>query len=115
MLKICYDFPPPSLDIFCKKFPEIVDEFYSGKGDENKLLSNARCIPFEQNIRGVFKFMGGVSIVTSTPEKRREGNMKQLLIYMFQKMKEKGQVCSALYPFKDEFYGKIGYINCKAY
>ncbi|MCP4762201.1 MAG: GNAT family N-acetyltransferase [archaeon] len=110
LVKYCYDYEHPAQEKVKEYFPQIISEYYSIIENE-EVVGNARCIPFEQNIRGIFKKMGGISMVTSTPEIRRKGYFRKLMYKMFQDMNQDGIECSFLYPFKDSFYSQFGYIN----
>ncbi|MHA1399434.1 MAG: GNAT family N-acetyltransferase [Candidatus Heimdallarchaeaceae archaeon] len=50
-------------------------------------------------------------MVSSYPKARRKGYVKKLMLHLFNNMKEKGQVVSTLYPFKESFYERLGYIT----
>ena len=52
--------------------------------------------------------MGGVVSVSSYPEARRQGNVKNMFINHFQNMKKENIVVSALHAFKDSFYESLG-------
>ncbi len=108
---VCYDQQHPSLEIFLKEITPVIDEYYSVI-ENDTVVGNARLIPFEQNLRGVFKKMGGVAMVTSAPEVRNRGYIRNLMQRMFSDMHSDGIACSTLYPFKETFYQQLGYINC---
>jgi len=80
--------------------------------ENGKVIANSRLIPFEQNTRQVWKKMGGIAEITSAPETRRQGHIRELMKYMFKEMHDDGYATSVLYPFKDEFYGRLGYVAC---
>lgn len=77
----------------------------------NTVIGNARCIPFEQNIRGCWKNMAGIAMVVSAPEVRRRGNIRKLMLFLFEKMYALKMAVSTLYPFKDTFYSSFGYVS----
>ncbi len=93
-----------------KKFEQYLDQFYSVEEDE-RVIARARFIPFEQNLRGVLKKMRGIASVASAPEKKRGGHIRKLVHCMLKEMNEENIPFSALYPFKDEFYAKFGYVS----
>ena len=74
-------------------------------------VSSLVCRSLQQNVRGTMKPMCGVGDVATIPHARRKGYAKQLLAKAFQYMKESGLAFSTLYPFKESFYGKVGYIT----
>lgn len=68
-------------------------------------------LPVRQVIRGVIKPMGGIAGVATDPAHRRRGFVRQLLQHTFKAMQEEGQVVSALYPFRESFYARFGYVT----
>ncbi|MHA1912594.1 MAG: GNAT family N-acetyltransferase [Candidatus Kariarchaeaceae archaeon] len=110
LLVYCYDMSRGAMERFSELFKKTKEDFYSVI-EKEKVVGSARIIPFEQNIRGSWKKMGGIAIVTSAPEVRMKGYIRELMHYMFREMYEAGQVFSALYPFKDSYYARFGYIN----
>ena len=74
-------------------------------------LTTAACIPLTQNVRGKIYKCGGIADVAAYPEARRKGYTKRLLNHILDKMKEEKQVFSLLYPFKESFYEKFGFIT----
>jgi len=55
--------------------------------------------------------MCGVANVATNPEARRKGYSRELMKKVFVNMKQDKQVFSTLYPFKESFYEKYGYIS----
>ena len=53
--------------------------------------------------------MGGIGNVTSYPEVRGKGSVRQLMEKALKEMKEQGTVLSYLSPFSYHFYRKFGY------
>lgn len=103
-----YGVPESSREGFLERLDIIAEEFYIYK-HENEPVATARMLPFQQNIRGVLKPMGGVGMVASSPEHRREGYVRELMLGMLRELKEQGYATSTLYPFKDSFYMALGY------
>jgi hypothetical protein len=64
-----------------------------------------------QNVRGSLLGMGGVWGVTTHPTARRRGICRQLLARLFASLRESGEVLSGLYPFRESFYERMGYIT----
>ncbi len=81
---------------------------------DEQIVSVLRNIPFEQSVRGVLKEMGGVASVSSYPEARRKGYVHQLMLAALGDMQAKGQVVSSLYPFRDTFYERYGYVTANS-
>ncbi len=64
-----------------------------------------------QNVRGVMFAMGGVWGVATAPSARRKGYSRQLLTQLLKSNKENGRPLSCLYPFREVFYERLGYVN----
>ena len=97
-----------------KKYEDIMDEEFV-IDVEGKITTKARNIPFTQNVRGKLIPMAGISMVASDPTNRRQGHVRKLMEYLIQMMYEENLNVSALYPFKDTFYAKFGYVNINPY
>jgi predicted acetyltransferase len=69
----------------------------------------ARVHPFKQNIRGQMKKMAGIGMVSSAPEYRRQGYVHSMILKILEDLNSKRYATSTLYPFKDVFYGSLGY------
>jgi hypothetical protein len=69
------------------------------------------CIPMTQNLRGKLFKMGGFAGVASHPKARRKGYVRQLIAHAYQKFKDDGVVVSCLYPFRESFYERLGYVT----
>lgn len=64
-----------------------------------------------QNVRGSLFAMGGVWGVATAPSARRKGYSRQLLTQLMKSDKENGRPLSCLYPFREIFYERLGYVN----
>ncbi len=62
-----------------------------------------------QNVRGAVVPMGGVAAVASMPSGRRRGAVRQVFEKAFEQQRDMGMPISALYPFRDSFYERMGY------
>jgi predicted acetyltransferase len=67
--------------------------------------------PLRQNLHGVDFLMGGVADVCTHPAARRKGYVRGLMHRLYQQFKEKGMAVSCLYPFKEAFYQRLGYVT----
>lgn len=79
--------------------------------EDGKPISTLDSIPMTQNVRGKIYPMQGIAGVATYPEGRRKGYVKKLIQKSFLDEKEAGNVFSTLYPFKQSFYGKFGYVT----
>jgi len=92
-----------------KEFGEAVTILMRVEGKKNP--TSTSCIfTMKQNVRGKILLMGGLAGVATLPEARRKGNVKQIIGYFFNWMKENDHPVSGLYPFKESFYEKMGYV-----
>ena len=93
-----------------KRFEFTFKENYCVEVD-GKIVANARYLLFDQNIRGKFVKMGGIGMVASDPQYRRQGYIRELMKFLLEKMRTDKCAVSTLYPFKDTFYARFGYVN----
>lgn len=110
ILSYSYGVPEASKERFFERLDLIAKEFHLNEVDGVPVAA-ARVLEFEQNIRGILKPMGGIGMVASSPEHRRLGHTRNLLLSIFDMLREKEFAVSALYPFKDTFYGELGYVK----
>ena len=85
-----------------------MDQFY-GAFDNNLLIAASGIIPFEIKFRSITFKMGGIDGVATKPEYRNRGIVREILKKMFHNMNENQIPISVLYPFKIDFYEKLGY------
>jgi predicted acetyltransferase len=64
-----------------------------------------------QNVRGKLFPAGGVWGVVTQPAARRKGYSRQILGSLLSTVKEAGAVFSNLYPFRESFYERMGYVT----
>jgi GNAT superfamily N-acetyltransferase len=77
--------------------------------DDGRPMAAASVVPMTQNVRGRVLPMAGVAGVASHPEGRRRGYQRQLLARLLADRAEAGEPVSALYPFRESFYERLGY------
>ncbi len=109
--RYAYDLPPDYMEMSKERFPLNFDEHFLVE-DKGRLVATTRLVALEQNVRNVWKKMGGVSMVATAPEDRRRGEFRRLMTHMNEYMHNEGYATSVLYPFKDTFYATFGYVNC---
>ena len=80
-----------------------------GAFSEGKLKSSVIVFPFEMYHHGRILKMGGIGNVSSYPEVRGQGTIRQLLEKALEEMRDQGYVLSYLAPFSYRFYRKFGY------
>jgi predicted acetyltransferase len=105
-------FPTPgNIEQIMKRKPYMKEDTCLVLYENDKPVSGLICKPILQNVRGVLKDMCGISEVATHPEGRRKGYAKKLMKLSFEKMKELSQGFSTLYPFKESFYERLGYVS----
>jgi predicted acetyltransferase len=66
---------------------------------------------FKQNLRGKIVTMKGIAQVASHPQARRKGYVRLMMNHFFKTFHEENVPVSCLYPFKESFYQKMGYVT----
>lgn len=64
-----------------------------------------------QSVRGKVLQMGGVAGVATQPQARRKGYARQVVQHLLEQMQEQAIPVSTLYPFRESFYGRLGYVG----
>jgi len=77
--------------------------------EEVELVSTWMTFPWQAYFRGKLMKFGAVADVTTQPEYRRRGQIRELFLQSLKQMKETGYIMSGLYPFKFPYYEKFGY------
>jgi predicted acetyltransferase len=97
------------IDTVDEKYLYLNPEQAFGVFVKNKLAAGGYRFHMKQNIRGNIVDMGGISSVASAPEYRRQGYVRQIMDAHFVEMNRLDQHVSVVYPFKPEFYERMGY------
>jgi predicted acetyltransferase len=64
---------------------------------------------FRARVRGEFHRLGGVTLVATPPEHRRQGHVRELMRRMLEELRAEGINFTALWPFKRSFYRRLGW------
>ena len=80
-----------------------------GAFDQEELVSQLIILPLQMTVFGVPYDMGGIGFVSTYPEYRNAGIMKQVLLRSLEAMRESGQLLSVLSPFSVSFYRHFGW------
>jgi len=64
-----------------------------------------------QQVRGALFSGGGVWGVATHPAARRKGYCRRLMADLFAAEREAGRTLSCLYPFRESFYERLGYVT----
>ncbi len=94
-----------------KRWELTFDENFCVENEKGIIVANSRMITFEQFVRGKKLKMGGIAMVASEPLARRQGNIRESMNFLLNKMYKEKFAMSTLYPFKDTFYAVYGYVN----
>jgi GNAT superfamily N-acetyltransferase len=86
--------------------PKYFAVFEDGEG-----VAIAACPIMSQNARGKIFKMAGFADVSTHPKARRKGYVRQLFRYAYEQLKNEGHILSALYPFRESFYERLGYVT----
>lgn len=76
--------------------------------------SGAASTAMVQNVRGKLFDANGVWGVASAPASRRNGYCRQTIAALLASGRDDGQVFSTLYPFRESFYERLGYVTFPA-
>jgi len=73
-------------------------------------VSIAASGPMTQNMRGKLFLVSGVWGVSTFPSARRKGYCRQAMTAILSSERDSGKVFTNLYPFRESFYERMGYI-----
>ncbi len=79
--------------------------------EDDLAVATAASTAMTQNVRGALFGMGGIWGVATHPAARRKGYCRQLVARLFESMHTSGVAFSALYPFRESFYERLGYVT----
>lgn len=113
--RLSYSLSPGELQEMKDNFSFIREDHYVAVDDKEEIVAVLRSIPLLQNIRGEKKKMSGIAMVATSPETRRQGNIRKLIEETFYLNYEADIAVSTLYPFKDSYYKQFGYINAASH
>ncbi|MBR1639581.1 MAG: GNAT family N-acetyltransferase [Treponema sp.] len=80
-----------------------------GAFEDNTLIAQIINNPFEFYLDGKNVKAGGIGAVSTLPEYRDSGAIRQIFERLIPQTYTNGEVISALYPFNHKFYRKFGY------
>jgi len=79
--------------------------------EDNKPVSNAASTAMTQNMHGKLYPASGVWGVATHPSARRSGYCRQTIKSLLAAERESGKVFTNLYPFRESFYERLGYVS----
>ena len=104
--------PPSRYDEIYAEMAASREERYTLIGFEaDRPVASAQSILMKQNIRGALVPMAGVCGVMTSVESRHRGYSRRVMRRMFQDMAEAGCALTCLYPFRESFYERMGYVS----
>ncbi|GAB4513830.1 MAG: GNAT family N-acetyltransferase [Anaerolineae bacterium] len=103
--------PLPDAAAFGHILDTLDDALHVALFEDGHALASCANSPMTQNVRGALYPMGGVWGVATMPEGRRKGYARQMLGYLLAEARKLGQAFSMLYPFRESFYERLGYIT----
>lgn len=103
--------PYPDKEETAKRFTEREDVIYLVLFEDEEPVSTIASTPLIQNVRSGMYEAGGVFDVVTHPKARRKGYARRLLTELFTLIKDAGQPLSCLYPFRESFYERMGYVS----
>jgi predicted acetyltransferase len=80
-----------------------------------KPLAGGASTSMTQNVRGKIYPVSGVWGVATDPAARRKGYCRDMLRALLADTRQAGQVFSTLYPFRESFYERLGYVTFPFY
>jgi predicted acetyltransferase len=83
-------------------------EFY-GLFDDEQLRGSMRLHDFSMNMFGTMVASGGVGFVAVDLLHKKEAVAKELLEFFLRRCRERDQAMALLYPFRPDFYKKMGF------
>jgi predicted acetyltransferase len=79
--------------------------------EDETAVSIAVSTPMTQNMRGKLYPASGVWGVATHPSARRKGYCRQVIASLLSVERDSGKVFSNLYPFRESFYERLGYVS----
>jgi predicted acetyltransferase len=79
--------------------------------EDGEAVATVASTSMTQHVRGVLYDAGGVWGVATQPAARRKGYSRRLMADLLAAYHQDGQVLSCLYPFRESFYERLGYVT----
>jgi predicted acetyltransferase len=103
--------PMPDKEKWWERASKRQDSTYMVLFEDDKPMACTIHTEMMQNVRGKLYRMGGVWWVAAHPAARRKGYTRKLLVEEFVAMRKEGHIVSSLYPFRESFYERLGYVT----
>ena len=111
---VAHSFPRPALPEEVRA-AQLRDPIWGGGSDtllvgfDRRPVAALQIHPLEQWVGGELLATAGIGTVTIAPTHRRRGLGAQLVTAALRAAHERGDIASALYPFRESFYHRLGY------
>jgi predicted acetyltransferase len=104
---------PPLLDkkVWAAEIEQRMGGVHFALFEDDNAVACAACAPMMQNVRGALHPMSGVYDVVTHPAARRSGYARRLMASLFEFMQAEEFPFTCLYPFRESFYDKLGYVT----
>jgi predicted acetyltransferase len=79
--------------------------------EDGRPASGAAATPMIQHVRGKLFDANGLWAVATAPGARRNGYCRRVIAQLLSALHDEGQVFSNLYPFRESFYERLGYVT----
>jgi predicted acetyltransferase len=103
--------PYPDKEETTKRIAEREGVIYLVLYEDDEPVSVIASTPLIQNVRSAIYNVGGVFDVVTHPKARRKGYSHRLLTELYKIIKDDGQTFTCLYPFRESFYERMGYVS----
>jgi GNAT superfamily N-acetyltransferase len=87
------------------------DVLYFALFEDDRSVSCAASTRMRQNVRGALYGAGAIWDVVTHPAARRRGYSRRVLACLLGVLREEGRVFACLYPFRESFYQRLGYVT----
>lgn len=94
-----------------KTIEERKNVVYFALYEDGQSVSTVAATPMAQNVRGKLFPMSGIFDVITHPAARRKGYSRQTMQAILKAEREAGKIVTCLYPFRESFYERMGYVS----
>jgi len=84
---------------------------YMALFEDGRPVATAASSTLTQQVRGALFGAGGIWGVATAPGARRKGYSRRTLTELLSTLREAGQAVTCLYPFRESFYERLGYVT----
>ncbi len=103
--------PVPDRETWAEPVRRRAGATYMAVFEDGRPMAGAVTTPQTHNVRGKLFKTAGLWGVATLPEGRRKGYSRQAIGRLMENDRQLGRVFSTLYPFRESFYEKMGYVG----